>query len=376
MFEDKQRNCTSTTTSIVVLDGSKVLREKGGVEPLRYALRLVMNPNDQVIVLVVFITGDLAQSPDITGCCIGHADVKNHRQPSDRERYIRKLREEISEGTEGYMKIFRPFYQEYKDIGVKFMVKIVVGSTLDAIIMEEKSNTGATSLVIGRHFARDNGSWSTQTNCKRSSNKDEEVALYICKPAYDVPESSRVQNIVNTAQINSKNKKKSLSHDEQKLIYFILPNVEGIYQPSSSSSSMESTFESSQEIEGFKKRLDPKSITPSSSSKELCLLIELSWEVISEITKRFSNIIPVDSNEPFKMYSGYLEDQSCAVFVKRYVGTDFGYVLEAEKKAASTMYHRNILGLLGFHKNETAMALVFPYSHSGGASMDRFLNGK
>ncbi|KAJ9567600.1 hypothetical protein OSB04_003566 [Centaurea solstitialis] len=32
---------------------------------------------------------------------------------------------------------------------VKFTVKIVVGSTLDAIILEEKNNSGATSIVIG-----------------------------------------------------------------------------------------------------------------------------------------------------------------------------------------------------------------------------------
>ena len=36
---------------------------------------------------------------------------------------------------------------------VKFMVKIVVGSTLDAIIMEERNNSGATSVVIGRSLS-------------------------------------------------------------------------------------------------------------------------------------------------------------------------------------------------------------------------------
>lgn len=118
MFKDKQNDLRST--SIVVLDGSKVLRDKGGVEPLRYALRLVVKPDDQVVVLVIFNTGDLAPSPVITSCCIG-TDGRNHHHPSERERSIRILREEISEGTERYMKIFRPFYLECKSIGVSFM---------------------------------------------------------------------------------------------------------------------------------------------------------------------------------------------------------------------------------------------------------------
>ncbi|XP_076949664.1 receptor-like cytosolic serine/threonine-protein kinase RBK2 [Bidens hawaiensis] len=76
------------------------------------------------------------------------------------------------------------------------------------------------------------------------------------------------------------------------------------------------------------------------------------------------------------MYRGYLKDSRSDVFVKRYIGTKCSYVLEAEKKAALTMYHKNILGLYGFHKNENAMALVFPFtSRSGGALLNRFLNG-
>nr|GEU68463.1 probable receptor-like serine/threonine-protein kinase At5g57670 [Tanacetum cinerariifolium] len=359
--------------SIVVLDGSKVLSEKSSVEPLRYALRQVVKAEDQVIVLVIYNMRDLTDSPVLTSCCIG-TDGRSHHEPrSDRERYIRILREEISQETEGYMRIFRPFYKECKNNRVKFMVKIVVGSTLEAIIQEEKNNTGATAVVIGRSFARENRSWVAPKHISVSlHDDDEEVVWFTCHHHQtDDPESSRTQTEVYSTQRISRLKIKTLSHDEQKLIYCSLPNFEGIYQPSSSSSSIESTNESSQETGDFETLQETEATT--SLSHEHGFFVELSWEVISDITDRFTNIIHVDPNDAFKMYGAYLEDRCTAVFIKRYVGTEYRYVLEAEKKAALTMYHKNIVGLLGFHQNENAMALIFPFS-SRGALLDRFLN--
>ena len=72
----------------------------------------------------------------------------------------------------------------------------------------------------------------------------------------------------------------------------------------------------------------------TSLSHEHGIFVELSWEVISDITDRFMNIIPVDSNDAFQMYDAYLEDRSSAVFIKIYIGTEYRYVLEAEKRAA------------------------------------------
>ncbi|PWA67604.1 putative receptor-like serine/threonine-protein kinase [Artemisia annua] len=352
----------------------KVFSEKSSVEPLRYALRQVVKAEDHVIVLVIYNMRDLPDSPVITSCCIG-TDGRNHHEPSDRERYIKIVREEISQETEGYMRIFRPFYKECKNNRVRFTVKIVVGSTIEAIIMEEKNNTGATGVIIGRSFARENGSWVPPKHCSLSLHgDDEEVLWYTCNHHQrDDPESSRTQTEFYSTQRMSRLKKKSLSRDEQKLIYCTLPNFEGIYQPySSSSSSIESTNESSRETEVFESLKETRVTT--SLSHEHGIFVELSWEVISDITDRFMNIIPFDSNDAFQMYGAYLEDRSCAVFIKRYIGTEYRYVLEAEKRAALTMYHKNIVGLLGFHQNENAMALVFPFS-SRGALLDRFLNG-
>ncbi|KAI3673222.1 hypothetical protein L6452_39338 [Arctium lappa] len=382
MFTEEEKNCRKIL--IVVLDGSKVLGETGGVSPLRYALRQVVKAEDEVVVLVIFNSGDLSQSPVISSCCIGGSSECRNDEPTEKERYIRILREEISQGTEAYMRIFRPFYKECKSIGVKFTVKIVVGSTLDAIVMEERNNSGATSVVLGRGFAMDNRPWITQKRWKLSSqNQDEEVLLYTCKPPGEVSESSRVENTVYPAQKISKFKKKSSSQNEEKPIYCTLPNFEGIYQPSSSSSSIASTSESSRETDSFAKFNNPSenptqflknNLTSSASNDQLGFPVELSWEVISEITNQFSSIIHLDSNEAFQMYSGYLGDRSTAIFVKRYIGIESNYVLKAEKKAALTMYHKNIVGLIGFHQNETAMALVFPYAFRGSL-MDRFLNG-
>lgn len=113
---------------IVVLDGSKVLRDESSVEPLRYAIRHVVKPKDQVVVLVIFNSdGQLPQSPVMSSCCIVTDGGKHHL--SERERYIRILREEISQGTEGYMNLFRPFYKECKNLRVSFLFVFVFGLT-------------------------------------------------------------------------------------------------------------------------------------------------------------------------------------------------------------------------------------------------------
>lgn len=117
MFTTKERD--RTKIFIVVLDGPKVLREKSGVAPLSYTLRQVVQPDDEVVVLVIFNSGDLTQTPVISSCCI-RTEGRNHQPNNKRDIFITKLREEISQGTEGYMRIFRPFHRECKNIGVSF----------------------------------------------------------------------------------------------------------------------------------------------------------------------------------------------------------------------------------------------------------------
>ncbi|KAJ9567591.1 hypothetical protein OSB04_003557 [Centaurea solstitialis] len=107
---------------IVVLDGSKVLMEADGVSPLRYALP---KAEDEVVVLVIFNSGDLIQSPVVnSSCCIGSSSECRNDEASEKQRYVRILREEISQGTEAYMRIFRPFYKECKTIGIRVIVDV------------------------------------------------------------------------------------------------------------------------------------------------------------------------------------------------------------------------------------------------------------
>ena len=100
---------------------------------------------------------------------------------------------------------------------------------------------------------------------------------------------------------------------------------------------------------------------------------QLTWEVISEITGGFREIIGVRENDNFKMYGGYLCDNQSRIAVKRFIG-DFSAILEAEKKAALAMHHKNILRLVAYHKNENATVLVFPYTKFG--TLDKYLHGK
>ncbi|KAI3688871.1 hypothetical protein L2E82_46775 [Cichorium intybus] len=311
MFTEKEGDRTKIL--IVVLEGPKVLREKSSVAPLSYALRQVVQPDDQVVVLVIFNSGDLTHSPVLSSCCINtRTDGRNH-QPSARDRNIRILKEEISQETEEYMRLFKPFYRECKNMGVKFTAKLVVGPTLGSIVAEEKNDTGATSVIIGRRFAEDTVPWIIRNDPKFLSSQidSEDVILYTSNPP---GESSGSKCEVYSAEKPSKRyKKKPSSSNEMKPVYCILPNFDGIYQPSSSSTSIASTSEPSQETEHVHIAESNTASSSRSTSHGLEFLVELSWEVISDITDRFKNIINVSSNEAFQMYSGYLEDRSSAI---------------------------------------------------------------
>ena len=102
--------------------------------------------------------------------------------------------------------------------------------------------------------------------------------------------------------------------------------------------------------------------------------LQLNWEMVEEITCGFTRMTCVDETKSFKSYCGYLSDHHSQVLVKRFSSGQFDDVLEAEKKAASSMYHKNILGLIGYHKSDYAMVLVHPFSRQG--TLDKFLHGK
>lgn len=101
-------------------------------------------------------------------------------------------------------------------------------------------------------------------------------------------------------------------------------------------------------------------ISPNKANILLGQPVQLSWEVIVEITQGFKSRIFRGQNKSYLTYYGYLEDHQSFVLVKRFKG-DSGHVLEAEKKAALSLHHKNILGLIGYHRNENETILVFPF---------------
>ncbi|GMQ00192.1 hypothetical protein CsSME_00047391 [Camellia sinensis var. sinensis] len=99
--------------------------------------------------------------------------------------------------------------------------------------------------------------------------------------------------------------------------------------------------------------------------------LQLSWEMVKEITGGFTRMTCFDENENFKTYCGYLSDHHSQVLVRRFTG-QLDCVLKAEKKAALSMHHKNILGLSGYYKGKNGTVLVYPFTRRW--TLDRFLH--
>lgn len=98
----------------------------------------------------------------------------------------------------------------------------------------------------------------------------------------------------------------------------------------------------------------------------LGLPIELSWEMVDELTQGFRTRIPAYENSEYLAYEGSQPVNGTQVMVKRYTGTgEWRTMLEREKKAALSMHHKNILGLTAFYDGEITTVLVFPFTLRG-----------
>lgn len=114
-------------------------------------------------------------------------------------------------------------------------------------------------------------------------------------------------------------------------------------------------------------RKDVQNNSPIKFSKGKLMLgqpLQLSWEVIMEITDKFTTRALMGQCKNYVGYLGYLSEHHAFVLVKRFTG-DSSSILEAEKKAAWSMHHKNILGLLGYHQSESASVLVYPHPREG-----------
>ncbi|KAI5311103.1 hypothetical protein L3X38_045570 [Prunus dulcis] len=124
----------------------------------------------------------------------------------------------------------------------------------------------------------------------------------------------------------------------------------------------------------------------NASSRKFCeadfvlgVPLELSWEMVEEMTFGFrTRIILGDEKSEYLAYEGLLPVYGYQVMVKRYSTSDSSRswsrdVLEAEKKAALSMHHKNILSLAGYYQSENTTILVFPSTKRG--SLDTNLYG-
>lgn len=206
-----------------------------------------------------------------------------------------------------------------------------------------------------RCFADDNSFQLSGINCDTTSlvlvSDAEGFVLHNFVPPNNQPVTSIVRE-VECSQNCSKLKGK-----EEPNVYCSLPNFEAEYQPFLPSDHAST----SRQGENLTR---PQALQDSEISEMM---------VIDKITREFKNIICDDQNESFEMFKGYLPALQSEVLVKTFTG-DFNGILEAEKTVASSMHHKNILGLIGYHQKADAISLVFPYTTKG--TLERFLYGE
>ncbi|CAN6690468.1 unnamed protein product [Malus baccata var. baccata] len=111
--------------------------------------------------------------------------------------------------------------------------------------------------------------------------------------------------------------------------------------------------------------------------------LKVSWETVVEMTFGFRTRILADEKSDYSVYEGFWEPvYGSQVMVMRYnttactstsPGNSRG-VLEAEKKAALSMHHKNILSLAGYCNCDNTMILIFPSAKRG--SLETNLYGK
>ncbi|KAL1816550.1 hypothetical protein ACET3Z_019124 [Daucus carota] len=333
MMHQKLRNGAKTV--MVVLDGFKVSKGKsGGYAPLLWALHDAgLVEKDEVLVLVVFNLGEPASSPDTGGNCCLLRDHKSGKPPAVDHL---KLQTEINTKTQTLIDIFKPFHEECKTNGVKFMLKIAVDHQPKSIIINEADCARAKWIVMDRCFADENGFQLNEINCITLMSlvlvsDTEEPVLHNCLPP-----------------------KPKLTGEPH--IYHTLPQL--IFdQPFKLSSDQASTSTQGENL--------------TRAAAESCPQLS-SWESIADVTSDFKDITNKDQNENFQMFRGHIPIHRSEVLVKTF-SSKLSSILEAEKLVAVSMHHKNIFGLIGYHQTANAISLAFPFTTKG--TLERFLYG-
>ncbi|XVF32812.1 hypothetical protein REPUB_Repub17cG0114900 [Reevesia pubescens] len=321
---------------IVVLQGEKVLSDqKTGIAPLWGASKYVSNSEDEILVLTL-LSVDGSGPSSSKGF---HGDHQCDHTCED-DSYHRFLRKQVRERKEDYRRVFRPFYERCKINGVKFLVKIAAGIPPKDIITDEANNVGATWIIIDSSFARHLTFRLSGTECN--------VLVHDHLNAKDESESSMFMEVTHNPK-SPKLMKGSTSQGD--------PSI--CHRPSTSREIEQETM-----CEPPKQNETPRQFELTGTSNVPCsnfsarvceagFMVEkpqqLSWEVIMQITKRFSTRAWNDQENNYSTYIGYFDHQS--VFLKRLAACS-SVILEAEMRAALSMQHKNIMVLTGSERRE------------------------
>ena len=117
MMREEERESGSERV-VVVLDAFRASTERGGVAPLKYAMREVVRQNDEVLVLTIVDSGADESPLTSVGCCCSMRDGRFDQLSSEGDSYISVVHEEISQRSGVFDPVFRPYYDICKSIGV------------------------------------------------------------------------------------------------------------------------------------------------------------------------------------------------------------------------------------------------------------------
>ncbi|XP_024032576.1 uncharacterized protein LOC112095131, partial [Morus notabilis] len=259
---------------------------------------------------------------------------------------------------------------------VKFEVKIAAGFRPKDIVIEEANNAKAKWIVMDRCFAKDPSFQLNGTKFNVISVNDDGEAIFHLRYA---PESSSSATIKKLKSENRYLKVKKEPKPQMKPFecFKLPPTLSQPSSPSSSTTSPPQNEKLKMEVPAIEGSTSSAAIfSPRSnnniSSRKFCdpnfvlrLPLKLSKEELEEITLKFSTTISSDESQHFVVFEGFFPVYQLRVMVKMFRGDSGGVFLEAEKKAALSMRHKNIMRLIGYHQSEDTTFLVFPFAERG-----------
>ncbi|KAG9459435.1 hypothetical protein H6P81_003943 [Aristolochia fimbriata] len=305
---------------IAVLDG-----RKKAVSSLTWLFGSSRRPfiDDELLVLVLLNP----TFSDTWFCCFGEQQAAS---PCEGQGYIKFLQDQISQQRQSYVKTLRPFYDSCKSLGVKFEVKVFAGPYPKAAVASEASGLKPALIVMDRCLVDDEWLRIGCQKCQLVSVDDNGEAEFHC--ATPDPLASSFQSW--TSVLSSQN-----DEDDPAVVENASPETA--------------------ECGGFSKsgtELDPLQL--------IKLPLELSAEDIVAMTDEFGRVgrLIICSHERFDMFKGFLPQPSgLPLLVKRFSAGSFEAIMEAEKRVARFMFHKNVLSPIGFHESSSFSALVYLY---------------